>query len=46
MKDIPEENIAITKKTLENMWHNIQDEFDLCGPANDKQKRNLLLEDI
>ena len=46
VKGIPEENIAITKRTLENMWHNIQDEFDLCAPVSDKQKRNLLLEDI
>jgi len=45
-KDIPEENISITKNTLEKMWQNIQDEFNFCAPLNDKQKSNLLPEEI
>jgi MarR family transcriptional regulator for hemolysin len=46
MRDIPEESISITKKTLEKMWQNIQDEFNLCDDAiNGKQKRNPLSEE-
>ncbi len=40
MKDIPEENISITKNTLEKMWKNIKNEFDENPVAEDKQKRN------
>jgi MarR family transcriptional regulator for hemolysin len=45
-KDIPEENISITKSTLEKMWQNVQDEFNFCATVNDKQKRNLLPEEL
>ena len=29
MRDIAEENVSITKDTLEKMWKNIQNEFNL-----------------
>ena len=40
IKDIPEENISITKNTLEKMWINIQNEFDVNPVAEGKQKKN------
>lgn len=40
MKNISEQNIAITKDTLEKMWKNIQNEFNLNPIIEDKQKRN------
>ena len=41
LKDISEENISITKHTLEKMWQNIQNEFNLnLAVVENKQKRN------
>jgi MarR family transcriptional regulator, transcriptional regulator for hemolysin len=40
MKDISEQNISITKDTLEKMWKNIQNEFNMNQIIGDKQKRN------
>ncbi len=40
LNDISEENISITKNTLEKMWNNIQNEFNLNLAEQYKQKRN------
>ena len=40
IKNIPHQNISITIDTLEKMWHNIQNEFNLNSTINSKQKKN------
>ena len=40
LNNISEENISITKNTLEKMWNNIQNEFNLNLAEQYKQKRN------
>jgi MarR family transcriptional regulator, transcriptional regulator for hemolysin len=40
MKNISEHDISITKDTLEKMWNNIQNEFNLYLPVENKHKRN------
>jgi MarR family transcriptional regulator, transcriptional regulator for hemolysin len=44
MRDISEENVSITKYTLEKMWKNIQKEFNLNSVVENKQKRNTIQE--
>ena len=44
MRDISEENVSITKDTLEKMWKNIQNEFNLNSVVENKQKRNTIQE--
>lgn len=44
MMDITEENVSITKDTLEKMWKNIQNEFNLNSVVENKQKRNTIQE--
>jgi MarR family transcriptional regulator for hemolysin len=44
MRDISEENVSITKNTLEKMWKNIQNEFNLNSIVENKQKRNTIQE--
>ncbi|HEY0580521.1 MAG TPA: MarR family transcriptional regulator [Candidatus Nitrosocosmicus sp.] len=44
MRDISEENVSITKDTLEKMWKNIQNEFNLNSVVETKQKRNTIQE--
>jgi MarR family transcriptional regulator, transcriptional regulator for hemolysin len=44
MRDISEENVSITKDTLEKMWKNIQNEFNLNPVVDNKQKRNTIQE--
>ena len=44
MRDITEENVSITKDTLEKMWKNIQNEFNLNSVVENKQKRNTIQE--
>jgi|SRR6476469_3334442 len=44
MRDISEENVSITKDTLEKMWQNIQNEFNLNSVVENKQKRNTTQE--
>ncbi len=39
IRNISEQDISITKHTLEKMWHNIQNEFNLNLPAENKRKR-------
>jgi MarR family transcriptional regulator for hemolysin len=39
IKNITEQDISITKQTLEKMWHNIQNEFNLNLPIENKRKR-------
>jgi MarR family transcriptional regulator for hemolysin len=39
IKDISEQDITITRHTLERMWHNIQNEFNLNIPIVNKRKR-------
>jgi MarR family transcriptional regulator, transcriptional regulator for hemolysin len=46
IKNISEQNIAITKDTLEKMWNNIQNEFNLNPIIEDKQKRNSTAQGI
>jgi MarR family transcriptional regulator for hemolysin len=41
IKNIPNENLSITKDTLEKMWQNIQNEFNLNTTTNNKQKKNV-----
>jgi MarR family transcriptional regulator for hemolysin len=42
IKDITEEDISTTTKTLEKMWQNIVNEYNLtCEPGN-KQQRNRI----
>lgn len=41
LNEISEENIALTKNTLEKMWLNLQKEFNLNYSTEDKQKRNF-----
>ncbi len=40
LNNISEENVSITKNTLEKMWSNIQNEFNLNLAEHYKQKRN------
>ena len=40
VRNISEQDISITKYTLEKMWHNIQNEFNLNSTTNNKQKKN------
>ncbi len=40
VRNISEQDISITKYTLEKMWHNIQNEFSLNSTTNNKQKKN------
>jgi MarR family transcriptional regulator, transcriptional regulator for hemolysin len=44
MSNISEENVSITKDTLEKMWKNIQNEFNLNSVVETKQKRNTIQE--
>jgi MarR family transcriptional regulator for hemolysin len=44
MRDITEENVSITKDTLEKMWKNIQNEFNLNSVVENKQRRNTIQE--
>jgi MarR family transcriptional regulator for hemolysin len=39
ISNISEQDITITKDTLEKMWHNIQNEFNLNLPIENKRKR-------
>ncbi|MGN6628467.1 MAG: MarR family winged helix-turn-helix transcriptional regulator, partial [Candidatus Nitrosocosmicus sp.] len=39
IKNISEQDISITKETLEKMWHNIQNEFNLNLSIENKRKR-------
>jgi MarR family transcriptional regulator for hemolysin len=39
IRNISEQDISITKHTLEKMWHNIQNEFNLNLPIENKRKR-------
>jgi MarR family transcriptional regulator for hemolysin len=39
IKNISEQDISITKHTLEKMWHNIQNEFNLNLQVENKRKR-------
>lgn len=39
VRNISEHDISITKQTLEKMWQNIQNEFVLNLPAENKRKR-------
>ena len=41
IKNIPNENLSITKDTLEKMWQNILNEFNLNTTTNNKQKKNV-----
>jgi MarR family transcriptional regulator, transcriptional regulator for hemolysin len=38
-RNISEQDISITKHTLEKMWQNIQNEFNLNHPIDNKRKR-------
>jgi MarR family transcriptional regulator, transcriptional regulator for hemolysin len=38
-RNIAEQDISITKHTLEKMWQNIQNEFNLNHPIDNKRKR-------
>ena len=47
LDNISEENVSITKNTLEKMWSNIQNEFNLGISEQYKQKRNsVILQEI
>jgi MarR family transcriptional regulator, transcriptional regulator for hemolysin len=37
--NVSEQDISITKHTLEKMWQNIQNEFNLNHPIDNKRKR-------
>ena len=39
IRNISDQEISITKNTLEKMWHNIQNEFNLNLPIENKRKR-------
>ncbi len=39
IKNISEQDISITKYTLEKMWNNIQNEFNLNLTIDNKRKR-------
>ena len=39
IKNISEQDISTTKNTLEKMWHNIQTEFNLNLPIDNKPKK-------
>jgi MarR family transcriptional regulator, transcriptional regulator for hemolysin len=39
IRNIPEQDISITKHTLEKVWHNIQNEFNLNLIVENKRKR-------
>lgn len=45
LNEISEENILITKNTLEKMWLNLQNKFNLHYLEESKQKRNSTSED-
>ncbi|CAN5762085.1 hypothetical protein BH23THE1_BH23THE1_24410 [soil metagenome] len=42
LDQISEEDISTTKKTLEQMWLNLQDKFNLNSSEEIKQKRDLI----
>lgn len=42
LNQIPEEDISTTKKTLEQMWLNLHDKFNLNCSEEIKQKRELI----
>ncbi len=46
MRDISEESVSITKDTLEKMWKNIQNEFNLNSVVENKQERNTTTHEI
>jgi MarR family transcriptional regulator for hemolysin len=39
IRNISEQDISVTKETLEKMWHNIQNEFNLNLSIENKRKR-------
>jgi hypothetical protein len=43
LDNISEENVSITKNTLEKMWSNIQNEFNLGIAEQYKQKRDSIV---
>lgn len=40
LNDLSENDIVITKNTLEKMWHNLQDRFSISSSAETKAKGN------
>lgn len=41
LNDLSENDILITKNTLEKMWHNLQDTFSISSSAETRAKGNL-----